>query len=196
MRVLLTATAVAMVLLATGCSDDEPEHQRAEPPPPETTASTTTSTTTTEVTTTTVDPDAPVFEPLLIDPALDPEAQVEAAYIHHWDILMDAVELGRTSNLHLAYSDAALGMREGEVEHLISEGLRFGGHVEHNYAITIHAEDQATVMDGYWNHLHRVAPESGEAISEASGDQVLREFDYVKEGSQWKVHLVTRHTFS
>ena len=188
------ATGVMVATLAVGCGGDDPPRDRAEPSPvTELVASTTspsTTTTTTEATTTTIDPDAPVFEPLMIDPALAPEAQVEAAYLHHWDVLMDAYRTGRTDSLDLVYTGEALTMRVAEINGILADGVRVGGHVEHNYAITIHNDTEATLIDGFWNYLVDTDPESGEPVSEASGEQIAQRFQYVKEGDQWLIDRV------
>lgn len=196
MLVAIVATAVA-ALVVTGCSDPVEPTRAATADTTTTITSTTQAPTTTEPPSTTLDDaEAPLFEPLYADPTLDPEAQVEAAYHHHWDILLDASRHGRTDYLHLAYTGEALEMRTAEIEQLIANGMRFGGEVEHNYVITIRSETEAVVMDGYWNHLFTRDAATGKALSEATGGQELHEFVMVKEDNRWQVAYVVVHSFS
>ncbi len=188
------ATGVMVATLAVGCGGDDPPRDRAEPSPvTELVASTTspsTTTTTTEATTTTIDPDAPVFEPLMIDPALAPEAQVEAAYLHRWEVQLDAYRSGRTEFLDLVYAGEALDSRRAEIDDLVASGRRVDGHVEHNYEISLHSDTGASVMDAYRNYLVPVDATTGGALDEPSGEEVLFEYRMRREGDRWVVHHV------
>src|SRR5690606_2115057 len=103
-----SALFVACVVLVGACGDDDGD----EPERATVTTEATTSSSTTAVPTTAPPAD---FEALPIDPALTPEQQVEAAYLHSWDIYLDAVGNGRTDYLALVYVDPILTRRVTEV---------------------------------------------------------------------------------
>jgi hypothetical protein len=114
--------AVVMVAIGsllgacTSSSADEPP-ERAEPP---------TSTTTSiaePTTTTTTEPPVARFEPLIADPDQPIRDQVEAAYLYHWEVLMDAGRTGRTENLPLVFTGKALDLRTSEVEQFVDSGF-------------------------------------------------------------------------
>ncbi|MFP3905697.1 MAG: hypothetical protein ACLFWR_01585 [Acidimicrobiales bacterium] len=137
-----------------------------------------------------------MFEPLIADPDLPLRDQVEQAYLFHWEVLMDALRTGRTDQLHLVYAGEALPMRVDEIESFVDEGIRGGGHVTHNYEITVFGDDRAIVMDGFRNHMVEVDAATGESISEPTGEEVLHEFEMQKEEGRWWVTYVVVHTFS
>lgn len=134
-----------------------------------------------------------MFEPLVADPDLPLRDQVEQAYLYRWEVLMDAYATGHTAHLPHVYTGEALATRTDEIEGMVAEGVRVGGHVEHNYEITLINDSEAVVMDGYRNHLVKLDPESGERISEPSGRLLLHEFRFQKVGNQWLIEHVAGH---
>ncbi|QGG93932.1 hypothetical protein [Actinomarinicola tropica] len=148
--------------------------------------SSTSSTSTTSTSTTTTAP-APEFEPLLADPSLTPEEQVEQAYLFSWDIYLDAVERGDTSFLHLAYADEALDLVASEVERLSSAGQMVLGSVGHDYAITETAEGEVVVLDAYTNHLVLHDAVTGQPLESDPNTTNEQFFAMRKVGDAWLV---------
>lgn len=194
-----TRRFLALVLLwplMTGCTGATSEPERAQPPvtaPVD--ATTTIITTTTTSTTTASEPPNPgsdaTFELLLADPALTVSQQVEAAYLHSWDIYLHAVNTWDTRYLDLVFADGNLDMVSDEVERLREEGMRVTGHVEHDYAITVVDHDNAVVMDGYRNYM--VATVDGEEPDEPSGALRLFEHQMTRVEDRWVVTWIRRH---
>ncbi len=182
-RLLPIVTCLCVLAFAAGsCGDDTDSVERASVPTGE-------STTTSEATTTT-EPAAPAFEALLADPALTPEQQVEAAYLHSWDIYLDALENGRTDYLDLAHRGDALALRTGIVHDLIAAGHSVVGDVEHAYDVQILSGDLAQVTDRYRNHLVLTDADSGEALEPDPDEVVEYRFTIVHEGGAWLVSFV------
>lgn len=188
--VVVVALAIGLTLAACGDDDGDAEASRASVPKATTTAEPTTSPTT--AATTTTEP-APQFEPLVADPALTPEEQVEAAYLFYWEVVLDAFRRGDGSMLTLVLTGDALLHRQEELETLVDEGYRFGGTVEHNYAVTVLEGDQAVVADLETNRLTTVDAVSGETVVEPLDEELLYEYRMVKEDGQWRVASIVQH---
>lgn len=171
------------------------ERSRAEVPraaDTSTTSPTTASTTASTTAAPTTVPPEPTLEPLLIDPELSIRDQVEAAYLHHWDILLDAFATGEPSNLRLVYTGGALEFRLDELNGFVERGERMGGHVDHNYEITVQNDEFVILVDGYRTHLFLTDPE-GEPISEPTGHEALHEYHFIKDNEQWLIEHLIRY---
>lgn len=180
------ALVVVGVLFTGACGgDDGTPPERAAVP---TTGATTTSTTSTPASTTTTTTAAAEFEALVADPNLTPEQQVEAAYLHSWDIYLDAVGHGRTDYLPLAYAETALDTVTGEVEHLAAEGHRAEGAPEHDYVITMSDTGElAVVWDNYVNHLTLIDASTGQPLEADPSDRTSYDFTLILRGGTWFV---------
>lgn len=181
---------VASLLGACG-GDDGPEPERATVP---TTESTTTTAATASSTTTTSEAAAPAdFEALPADPALSPEQQVEAAYLHSWDIYLDALGSGRTEYLALVYVDPILERRTKEIEELVDAGHSVVGSPEdRSIQVTLLTPTDAVLIDEYTNHLTLIDASSNEPLEEDPNSQVGYSYTFVLEGGVWRVSYVER----
>ena len=190
-RRFLALVSLCALCGCTGTTDPTP---RAQPPDPTTTTTSTTSTTTTSTTTPEPDTDTIEFQPLPADPTLTVEQQIEAAYLHSWDIYLHAINTWDTTHLDLIYDGGALDLVRNEVERLRSEGRRVVGHVDHDYAITVVDDDTAVVMDGYRNYL--VATVDGDVPSEGSGALRLYQYDLARSEDRWMLVGVGEHSLA
>src|SRR5690606_31752170 len=108
-----------------------------------------------------------------IDPALTPEQQVEAAYLHSWDIYLDAVGNGRTDYLALVYVDPILTRRVTEVEDLVAAGHAVhGSPTDRLIQTTMLTETDAVLIDEYRNRLVLVDAASGEPLEDDPNTEV------------------------
>jgi hypothetical protein len=183
-RLLICVCAVLSFGMAA-CGDDGDETtERATVPTAE-------PTTTTEATTTT-EP-APEFEPLLADPNLTPEQQVEAAYLYSWEIYLDALANGRTDYLDLVYVDPSLSSRRAQVEGLVAEGHTVVGEIEPEiFDMAVLTPTEAVVIDTYTNHLTLADDSTGELLEDDPNEAVSYSYTFVLEEGSWRVKYVER----
>jgi hypothetical protein len=178
------ACLCAVTCGAASCGDDGGESaERATVPAAETTTSE--ATTTTEA--------APEFEALVADPNLTPEEQVEAAYLHSWDIYHDALRTGRTEYLELAYIDPSLSGRQDQIDELVAQGQRGIGSVsDQSPTVTMLTPTDAVVIDEYRNHLVLADAATGEPIEEDPDEVVRYSYTFVLEEDVWRISYVER----
>lgn len=176
----LACLVTALAVTAGACGDDggDEDAERATVPTSE-------STTTTEATTTT-EP-SPEFEPLLADPALTPEQQVEAAYLYSWEIYLDAVGNGRTEYLEIAFAGRAFEIVTEDVERLVTDGHSGEGAPEHGVAGIVVEGSSATLVDEYVNHLTLVDASSREPLEPDPNELVLYQYSLELQGGTWRV---------
>ena len=180
---LVACVCAVLAISAAACGDDGGETtERAS-------VTTAESTTTSEATTTT-EP-APEFEALPADPNLTPEQQVEAAYLHSWDILLDALGNARTDHLAQAFADRGLELATENVERLTDDGHVVEGPPEHNIRGVVVDGNNATLIDEYTNHLTLVDADSGEPIEADPDELVLRQYQFEKREGVWWVVGIT-----
>jgi hypothetical protein len=189
-RRFLRALACVVAVLATvagACGDDGGGDEDAE----RATVPTAESTTTTEATTTT-EP-APEFEPLLADPALTPEEQVEAAYLYSWEIYLDALRTGRTDYLDVIYVDPSLSGRRDQIESIVADGHTVIGEIEPAvFDMVIVSPTEAVLIDTYVNHLTLANADSGEPIENDPNEQVSYSYTLELSEGSWRVKYVER----
>lgn len=173
--------------VVTGCGDDDGDDAGPRATVPETTTSTAPPTTTSTVA-------APTFEPLLADPALTVEEQVEAAYLFSWEIYLDAVERGDPTFLPLAYADEALEVVRSEVERYVANGQRRVGDVSLSYTVNIAGETEAAVLDAYTDDTILIAETTGLPVEDRAEpvESVLFRLE-LKDGA-WKVTRLTGYS--
>lgn len=172
--------------VVTGCGSDDGDDAGPRATVPETTTSTAPPTTTSTTT-------APTFEPLLADPALTVEEQVEAAYLHYWDVVLDAFSRGDGAYLPLVLTGDALAHRQGELERLTNEGHRFQGNVSHDYAITVHSPDEATVVDAERSQIATVDATTGSTIEVDPDEVVVWQYTMIREEGSWRISYVVAY---
>ena len=189
--VALVVAGLLAVALAASCTSESASAPRAEVDGP---VVSTTSSSTTEPAPTTLP--ARQFEPLLADPALTLEEQVEAAYLFHWEVLSYAGRTGDASVLDLVFADDALELRVKEVQDLVARGVRMGGHVEHRYEVAAFDASRAVVTDAYRDFLSHVDPDTSTELGRNAGDRRLVEFHFTRIGDSWRITDVIRLNLS
>lgn len=117
----------------------------------------------------------------------DPRAQVEQAYLEHWDVYAEALLTLDGSSLPNVLAGAALREVEKQVEDLSAANQPARVRIEHRYRITIIDADTATVEDRYINHTVRLDPETMEPIEDDPNQRVHKSYTLKKVGDEWKV---------
>jgi hypothetical protein len=181
-----------LVMVLAGCSSGSVTESRARAEVPSTTNEPAPASTV-EATTSTTEAELPEFEPLYADPDQTIREQVEAAYLYHWEILLDAGRTGRTEYLPLAFDGEALDLRTQEIEAMVEAGYRIGGHVENNYEISVLDQDHSIVVDGYRTHLHQLDATTGDPRSAPTGRELLYEYRVRRSGGRWLVSDVVQY---
>jgi hypothetical protein len=183
----VASAAILIAALTTGCSDDAGDDEQGRATVPDTSTTSTSSTTTSTL-------PVPTFEPLLADPTLTPEQQVEAAYLFSWEIYLDAVERGDDTFLPLAYADAALDVVQAEVARYVQNGERRTGDVSLHYTVNLVDSTHAAVLDAYDDQLVLVDARTGEEIPEERDDVESVLFDLELRDGTWKVTRLVGYT--
>lgn len=117
----------------------------------------------------------------------DPRAQIEQAYLDHWDVYAEAVLTLDGSRLSEVFAGAALREVQAQLEGLIEENQPAQVRVEHNYRITIIDANTASVDDRYINHSVRLDPETMEPIEADPNQRVHKSYTLKKVDGLWKV---------
>lgn len=172
---------LAVAALVAGCGDDD----GAEP---STTTSTTESTTTSSTTTTSV----PEREPSTTTTAFDPatvEGEVEAAYLHSWDVYAHAVYHLELDEAALAevYAGDYLELIRSEIAGRIREQRAAWVKVEHDYAIELSDAETAVVVDRYINHQVLIDPSTKRPVEDDPNEIVVDVIELARIDGNWKV---------
>jgi hypothetical protein len=117
----------------------------------------------------------------------DVRAQVEQAYLHHWDVYAQALLTLDGSHLLDVLSGAALRAVQKQLRELKAADQPALVRVEHRYRITIVNEDTAIVDDRYINHTVRLDPTTMEPIEPDPNQSVHKSYTLKKVGGVWKV---------
>ncbi|QGG96310.1 hypothetical protein [Actinomarinicola tropica] len=166
-----------MLVLALGaCSSDDADG------PDEQAGSTTTSTTAATTTTSTT----LLLDRLPADESLETAAQVEAAYLHHWGVVLVAFDELDPDLLELVLTGELLQVRRDQIAHLDAEGQRITGTLEHDVTVEVVSETEAMVTDTQRSHLVTVDAD-GEAVSDDDGATSINEYTLVRDGDAWLV---------
>jgi hypothetical protein len=121
------------------------------------------------------------------DAKMDERADVEQAYLDHWDVYSESVLNLDGSHLSEVFAGAALREVQAQLEELIEENQPARVRVEHNYRITIIDADTASVDDRYINHSVRLDPETMEPVEPDPNQRVHKSYTLKKVDGLWKV---------
>ena len=117
----------------------------------------------------------------------DERAEVEQAYLDHWDVYAEAVLNLDGSQLSEVLAGAALREVQAQLEELIETDQPAQVRVEHNYRITIIDANTASVDDRYINHSVRLDAETMEPIEPDPNQRVHKSYTLKKVDGLWKV---------
>lgn len=178
MRILAVPVGAALsLLLVGGCGtadDADPAPPVTEPAP--------TSTTTASSTTTSEAPTTPTSHP-----PDTVEGQVEAAYLHSWEILLGALREPEMAHLEEAFSARALALKRNELAELVAGGHAVEGSVEHSYNIESVGPDTFSVVDVFRNHLVLVDATTRRPLEADPNNRQGQTFTLQREGDRWVV---------
>ncbi len=122
------------------------------------------------------------------------EGEIEAAYLHYWDVLALAYLETDSSHLAEAMSDLELSRQMQEIGDLKSQGRAAKLVVEHHIALVKVSPDSAIVYDEYLNHSVFVDPTTKqERPTSAPPETEKISFEMRKIDGSWKVVDGTRH---
>jgi hypothetical protein len=115
------------------------------------------------------------------------EGQVEQAYLHSWEVLLEALSTTDDSHLASIYSGEALQVKRDEVATLVADGNAVEGSVEHHYSVSELEGGAYGVVDQFQNHLVLVDASTRRPL-EADPDKPQRQtFVLNQEGGRWVV---------
>ena len=182
----MAAIAAALALTLGGCTsgDDDADGAGAG-------AADATTTTSAPTTTSSTIPRPYTFERLDADPALSPEEQVEAAYLHHWDVVVSAFAHGDDEVLDLVLTGEALQVRRDQLAYLLGQEQRIEGTVEHEVTVEVVSETEARVVDEETSHLVTLDAD-GEVVNDDAGATTTSEYQLVLQDGAWLVSTALR----
>ena len=122
-----------------------------------------------------------------IPTATDVRAQVEQAYLHHWDVYAQALLTLDGRHLPEDFAGAALRAVQKQLRELKAADQPALVRVEHRYRITIVNEDTAIIDDRYINHTVRLDPTTMKPIELDPNQPVRKSYTLKKVDGVWKV---------
>lgn len=122
------------------------------------------------------------------------ELEIEAAYLHYWDVLAQAYLDTDSSHLAEVMSDPELSRQTQEISNLKSQGKAAKLIVEHRIAFAKVSPDSAVVYDEYLNRSVFIDPATKqERPTTAQPATEKISFEMTKIDGSWKVVDATRH---
>lgn len=117
----------------------------------------------------------------------DPKAQVEQAYLNHWDVYADSLLKLDASRLSEVLDGNALTTVTEQVDEQkrINQPVRI--RVEHDYRIVLTNDTTASIEDNYINHSVRLDPDTMEPIEKDPNQKVRKSYTLKKVNGSWKV---------
>ncbi|MGH2703693.1 MAG: hypothetical protein ACRDJ4_00940 [Actinomycetota bacterium] len=132
-----------------------------------------------------------------IPTATDPRAEIERAYLSHWDLWREANLKLQPALLEQVTTGVALDLltRQVQEQKAINQPVQI--RVEHNYRIVYpvpgQGPDVATVEDTYLNHSVRLDPARMQPIEPDPNERVRSGFTLRKVEGTWKVSEVVEY---
>jgi len=122
------------------------------------------------------------------------EREIEAAYLHYWDVLAQAYLDTDTSHLSEVMSDPELSRQEKEIQDLKSQGRAAKLVAEHRIAFAKVSPESAVIYDEYLNRSVFVDPTTKqERPTSAPPETEKISFEMRKIDGTWRVVDGTRH---
>ena len=122
------------------------------------------------------------------------EREIEAAYLHYWDVLAQAYLDADTTNLPEVMSGPELGRQEQQIQDLKAQGKAAKLVAEHRIAFAKVTPDDAIVYDEYLNRSVFVDPITKQEHQTSAPPETEKiSFEMRKIGGTWKVVDGTRH---
>jgi hypothetical protein len=120
------------------------------------------------------------------------EGQVEAAYLHSWEVTTEAFAEVDSAPLAEAFADTALQYRTQDVEGLEADGQAVEVDVEHAYRISLDSSTRAVVNDIYINHMRLIDPATGDYLEPDPNEQVGSSYLLELRDGTWIVIDINR----
>ena len=120
-------------------------------------------------------------------PALDPKAAVEQAYLRHWVVFIAAFHNLNPTELESVLSGSALDIVRRQVQEQKRMNEPVEVRVEHNYSIVMLNGTTASVDDNYINHSIRLDGGTGKPIEKDPNQKVHKTYTLKKVSEQWKI---------
>ena len=122
------------------------------------------------------------------------EQEIEAAYLHYWDVLAQAYLDTDTSHLGEVMSDPELSRQDKEIQDLKSQGRAAKLVAEHRIAFAKVSPESAVIYDEYLNRSVFVDPTTKqERPTSAPPETEKISFEMRKIDGTWRVVDGTRH---
>lgn len=131
------------------------------------------------------------------EPSPTPESPREAvrqAYLHHWDVYMNAVRTLETDGLDEVFTGKALGVVTKGVERRSRENTPIRIRVEHDMGIKIINATTAVVDDRYLNRAVELDPNTGKPTKRYPDERIHDVFTLKKVNGLWKVSAIVRQS--
>ena len=120
----------------------------------------------------------------------DVRAQIEQAYLHHWDVYTEANLKLDTSRLAEVLTGDALNVVRSQIEQQKAKNQPVRISVEHDYRISLIDPATPTVEDNYVNHSQRLDPQTMDPIEPDPDKSVRRTYTMKKVDGTWKVSFI------
>jgi len=120
------------------------------------------------------------------------EAQVEAAYLHSWDVYAKAVETLDPSHLSEAFAQPHLGALKEELADRTRRQRPQHVSVDHHISVQVTDADTAAVRDVYVNHMIEFDPTTGQPTEADPNETVSDTYTLKRIEGTWKVTFVVR----
>lgn len=123
-----------------------------------------------------------------------PRAAVRQAYLHHWDVYVEAVSTLETARLDEVFTGKALKVVVRGIERRQREETPVHIRVEHDMGIKIIDATTAVVDDRYINRAAELDPETGKPTKRFPDERIHDVFTLKKVNGLWKVSAIVRQS--
>jgi hypothetical protein len=123
-----------------------------------------------------------------------PREAVREAYLHHWDVYLEAVRTLKTDGLDEVFTGKALAVVTKGIERRRREGTPIRIRVEHDMGIKIVDATTAVVDDRYINRAAELDPKTGKPTKRYPAERIHDVFTVKKVNGLWKVSAIVRQS--